>query len=1000
MKRSPSRNRLASRLPQASLRSDSRTGPAASDGKPLDIAIVGLSGCFAGAPNAPAFWKNILDKVDAVAEAGPEWTGPYFEANTTANDRTYTTKGGFLRGLAEVNPAEFGVLPSLLDGGDPDHLLALKYARDALVDAGYLGAGRVFEPERAGVVIGRGTYGNRAMAGLIARGLFLDQAMDIARALRPDLSSADLDDLRQHFRGQLPAYNADMVGVTTPNVIAGLIANRLNLMGPNYIVDAACASALFALDAAVRELVAGHCDLMVTGAVQSHTPPQLYIQFSQIRALSHDKIRPFQRGADGILLGEGVGMLVLKRLADAKRDGDRIYAVIKGVGLASDGKAKGLLAPRAEGQLLALRHAYERSGIDPLSVDLIEAHGTGTEVGDRTEIEVLRKVFGERGAAPQIALGSVKSMIGHCLPAAGIASLIKTALALHHKVLPPTLCDEPNPDLLGDGQPFYINNETRPWIHGGGHPRRAGINAFGFGGANAHVILEEYRGTTADFARTLSSARRAEMVTLAADSAEGLIRLGEAALAHLRGPSPTRLADVAKASAGHAQGTQRLAIVADSPESMAEKLEQSLEVLRAPPTMKLRIPQDAFLGSGAPTGKVCFMFPGEGVFPGKASAYPEMLSELCLHYPQVRQCFDRLEQSALREGKSSSAAELFPSPTRVDDGQREERATYLGGSAAPLEYGFTASLALLRLLQAAGLSPDAMLGYGAGDFSARVASAGSSGQSLDEAIHWARQIGEAIRSFDSAGEGVHVFADALWPETREALLERIGRQDSGLHLVADNCPNQMTVFGAPAAARELKEWLDQQGSITTLVPAQPPLHTPRCATLVKQLQRKLEAWRPVEGSIPVYGASTAKALPQDSAGFRKQFCAQWQRPLRFAETLRQLYDEGFRVFVEVGPSGMLCPFVRDTLFDRGDVTVFACDRRIHSSVLQFHLALAQLFAAGLPVDMAGLHAHRDGVAIDLLSPPLAPRRSGIPLSMKMPALTVPPGWRPMPVLPR
>lgn len=202
--------------------------------RPLDIAIVGLAGCYAGARNARAFWQNILDKVDAVADASPEWTGPYFEPNTTANDRTHTTKRGFLRELAEVNPMEFGVLPSIAEGGDPDHLMALKHVRDALLDAGYLGGKQTFDPERAGVVIGRGTYGNRAMACVLSRGLFLDQAMELARSLRPDLSAADLAELRQHFRGQLPPYNADMVGPTTPNVIAGLIANRLNLMGPNY----------------------------------------------------------------------------------------------------------------------------------------------------------------------------------------------------------------------------------------------------------------------------------------------------------------------------------------------------------------------------------------------------------------------------------------------------------------------------------------------------------------------------------------------------------------------------------------------------------------------------------------------------------------------------------------------------------------------------------------------------------------------------------------------
>ena len=490
--------------------------------EPLDIAIVGLSGAYAGAPDTRRYWQNILDKVDAVTEASAQWTGPYLDKSGTVPDRIYTNLGGFLHDSIEVDPLEFGVLPSLAEGGDPDHLIALKHAGAALRDAGYGPGGRAFDPERAGVVIGRGTYGNRGMGGMLARGLFVDQAMAMVRGLRPDLSEAELDELHQHFRGQLPVYNADMVSVLTPNVIAGLIANRLNMMGPNYIVDAACASSLIALDNACRELASGRCDLMITGGVQSQTPSQLYIQFCQIQALTHDRIRPFQKGASGTLLGEGCGMLVLKRVDDAERDGDRIYAVIKGIGTASDGRAKGLLTPRLEGQVMALQRAYESSGIDPLTIDLIEAHGTGTAIGDLTEIETLKQIFGARGSGPQVAVGSVKSMIAHCLPAAGSASMIKTALALYHKVLPPTLCDEPDPALGLDDSPFYINNETRPWVHGAEHPRRAAVNAFGFGGINAHVILEEYRERRRAVRPILHRPMPSELVTLAVLAAGGM----------------------------------------------------------------------------------------------------------------------------------------------------------------------------------------------------------------------------------------------------------------------------------------------------------------------------------------------------------------------------------------------------------------------------------------------------------------------------------------------
>src|SRR6185503_11868787 len=244
-------------------------------------------------------------------------------------------------------------------------------------------------------------------------------------------------------------------------------------------------------DAGIKSLVTGECDLVLAGGIQVSTTFPISLLFSQLGALARSgRIRPFHPEADGTLLGEGAGVVVLKRHEDAVRDGDRVYAVIRGLGTSSDGKAMGILAPRLEGEELAMRRAYESSGINPGSIGLVEAHGTGTPVGDATEIEALRRVFGDGDRRPRLPMGSVKSMIGHCIPAAAAAGLIKTALALHHRILPPTLGgDAPHPKLQGSG--FYLNTQTRPWIHGGREPRRAGVSAFGFGGINAHAILEE-----------------------------------------------------------------------------------------------------------------------------------------------------------------------------------------------------------------------------------------------------------------------------------------------------------------------------------------------------------------------------------------------------------------------------------------------------------------------------------------------------------------------------
>ena len=278
------------------------------------------------------------------------------------------------------------------------------------------------------------------------------------------------------------------------NVAAGRIANRLDLGGTNCVVDAACASSLGAVNLAVLELAAGRCDMALTGGLDTFNDIFMYMCFSKTPALSPTgDARPFDAAADGTILGEGLGIVVLKRLEDARRDGDRIYAVIRSMGTSSDGKGQAVYAPSSAGQVKALRQAYDAAGISPGSIELVEAHGTGTKVGDAIELEALEQVY--RGARPEArwcALGSVKSQVGHTKAAAGAAGLIKAALALHHKVLPPTIkVREPIESLAAETSPFYLNTEIRPWLPRPGHPRRAAVSAFGFGGSNFHCLLEE-----------------------------------------------------------------------------------------------------------------------------------------------------------------------------------------------------------------------------------------------------------------------------------------------------------------------------------------------------------------------------------------------------------------------------------------------------------------------------------------------------------------------------
>jgi acyl transferase domain-containing protein len=457
-----------------------------------DIAIVGMACVFPAAPDVPTYWDNILRKVDAITDPPDDWEGlAHFDPASTANDRIYCKAGGWLKDLS-FTPAEFGVMPVAVDGADPDHFLGLAIAHRALQDAGY--TDRAFDRTRAEVIVGRGTYINRAYTNQLHHCLVIDQTIRLLKELHPQHTEGDLQRIKETLKAGLAPFEADTAPGLVPNVMTGRIANRLDFMGPNYTIDAACASSLIALDLAVQDLRSGRCDLSLVGGANVATAAPTFMLFCQLNALSRNgTIRPFDRDADGTILGEGYGMVVLKRRDDAISDGDRVYALVKSVGVSSDGRAQSVLSPRVEGEELALRRAYSAAGISPETVGLIEAHGTGTVVGDAVEVEALRRVFGPRlRRAPSCALGTVKSMIGHLIPAAGIAGLVKTALALHHKVLPPTLrCENPNPRLELNATPFYINDDARPWIHGARTPRRAAVNAFGFGGINAHAVLEE-----------------------------------------------------------------------------------------------------------------------------------------------------------------------------------------------------------------------------------------------------------------------------------------------------------------------------------------------------------------------------------------------------------------------------------------------------------------------------------------------------------------------------
>lgn len=471
---------MGARLPESVRRTDVlETG----------IAVVGMAVLLPGAPDLDAFRANLEAGVDALGDVPPERWDPavFLDPSSDRLDRFYGTRGGFVDRHARFDPLAFGVVPHTVDEAEPDQLVVLKLCADALADAGYAAAD--LPQETTGVILGRGGYLNAGLARSAQRVREGEQVVSVLRQVLPHLPQADLDRVQAAFReaaGPLPADQA--IGLV-PNLVASRTANRLDLRGPAYTVDAACASSLLAIDHAVGMLRRGTLDAALVGGVHLCHDPVFWSIFCRLGAMSRSgRIRPFDTAADGLLIGEGAGVVLLKRLSDARRDGDRVYAVVRGTGVASDGRGGTLMAPGSAGQVLAVRRAWADAGLDPATVGLVEAHGTATAAGDAAELATLREVFGPDDGRPRAGLGSVKSMIGHAMPAAGIAGFVKAALSVHHKRRYPTLgVTEPHP-ALADSR-FALTTEAEPWPTDGG-PVRAGVNAFGFGGIDAHVVLD------------------------------------------------------------------------------------------------------------------------------------------------------------------------------------------------------------------------------------------------------------------------------------------------------------------------------------------------------------------------------------------------------------------------------------------------------------------------------------------------------------------------------
>jgi acyl transferase domain-containing protein/acyl carrier protein len=902
------------------------------------IAIVGMASLFPAAHNLPEYWDNILKKVDCVMDVPPSrWNiADYYDPNPAAQDKTYCKRGGFIPDV-DFDPLEFGLPPNILEVTDVSQLIGLLVARDAIEDAGY-NESHDFNRQKAGVVLGVVGVGMKLYQPLLAR-LQYPVWEKVLRSY--GLPEEDIQKIVKKIKLAYVNWEESSFPGTIGNVIAGRIANRFDLGGLNCTVDAACGSSLAAVKMAISELVEHRADLMITGGVDTDNSIGSYMCFSKTPAFSKsENVRTFDAQSDGMMVGEGIGMVVLKRLSDAERDGDRVYAVIKGVGASSDGRFKSIYAPRPYGQAIALRRAYEEAGYSPATVGLIEAHGTGTPAGDPAEVEALREVFTEFHAGlHSVALGSVKSQIAHTKAAAGAASLIKAALALHHKVLPATInVTKPSAKLELENSPFYINTETRPWIQpAGGTPRRASISSFGFGGTNYHVALEEYR---ADHTEPYRLNPTSQAVVLSAASAAELKAACQAALEKLQSPDAVVFLNELASASQHleiADGAPRLGFVAANPLEAAELLKLALDQLSSQPDAAAwDLPKGIYYRQASlkPDGKVVALFSGQG------SQYVDMGKELAINFPVVRQTLAEIDGLFVKDGLEPLTRKIYPQPS-FDPASKDafSKALQRTEYAQPSIGSF--GVALFKLFEQAGLKADYTAGHSFGELTALWAAGVLSDQDY---FFLAKSRGQAMAAPDDpnfeAGTMIAVKGDMA-----KIKAELAGHPE--ITLANFNSKNQAALAGTKADIAHIKQVLTEKGFSVVQLPVSAAFHTPLVAHAQQPFAKAIRSVKFNAPRIPVFSNTTSQPHPADPQAIQQTLEEHILKPVLFKDEIENIYAQGGFFFIEFGPKNILTGLVKNTLADQPHFAIALNPAANQDSDRQLRDAYVQLKVAGL-----------------------------------------------------
>ncbi|WP_110514487.1 non-ribosomal peptide synthetase/type I polyketide synthase [Herpetosiphon llansteffanensis] len=875
---------------------------------PEPIAIIGMACRLPDAATPEQFWANLVAGVDSVGQLPRQRRDGL--ASPAPSGQAW---GSQLDAVSYFDPSFFKLSPAEAAAMDPQQRILLELAYHALERAGYAAWRR--ENRRVGVFIGVGEAAyQELLLPLVAN----------SEQIHPSTATGNMR-----------------------NLIAGRIAHCLDLNGPAIAIDTACSSTLVALHLARTSLLVGDCDLAIVGGINlnlTETPFQL---LERAGALSPSgRCRAFDDAADGIVLGEGAGILIIERLTKAQHHGDSVMALIRGSAVNNDGRSLSPMAPNPLRQAEALRQAYAEAQIDPASVSYIEAHGTGTAIGDPTEARSLAQIFPPTtNAAPRL-IGSVKTNVGHLLNAAGIPALIKVILMLQQRQIPPTLhYSKPNHRFELEPAGMAINPTLQAWQ--GPHPLRAGVNSFGFGGTNAHIILEE--PPPAPVAESTEAAL--QLIPISARNEQALRELAAELATRIRSDQSLCVADLYFSLAEREVFAQRAAIVSADLAAVATSLEHYAAGTAEPSLL---------VGPLIPKRrKVALLFAGQG------AQYPQQGAVLYHQAAVFKATFDAASaQLGLIKGRTLLEWCFAAEVESADLADTEV--------TQPLLVAF--EVALARQLLRWGLTPDAVVGHSVGELAAACI---AGALSFEAVLELARARGQLMASLAEPG----MMAAVLAPEALVAAL--VAQQLEPISIAAYNTPNQVVISGQSAAVKRTLEQLERDGFNAVIVNQSMAYHSPLTQPAVQAIAEAASALEPTIPAIPLLSTVTVEWMRGPAKLDASYWASQVVEPVRFAPALKQLIAEGFDTFIEIGPSSTLAAFARQMLASHEPGwSVEALLRRGEDDHATIHSAIGRLWVQGVDFDLPAL-ASTTGRRVLLPNYPFARERHWLPTSQRL-----------------